>query len=315
VLYIHFEEADPSDTVERLTLLGATEAQLLKLFRFVAPQRPVSAEVLARLLEPVPSLVVFDGVNEAMSLHRWGIRDEDGAASFRRYLVMPCTRVGAATMSADHVVKDKEARGRNAIGSIHKGNGLSGSLILLENAEPFGRGQRGRSHVFVTKDRPGFLRRYGRADVKVPGKTFLGELVVDDSQRFVPDLELKFWAPKEPAKIGGHTEPTLDELVLAKVKEIAAAGKVANLSTVRAVLPYRSADVDDALARLILADELIEASGARNARVFTPSQDQISTLSPDLVPDPVRKDTGRGTGSVTPSRTTSDGVGQGPGTL
>lgn len=279
VVYLHFEESDPSDTVERLTLLGVTESQMLKLFRFVAPQRQVSHEALARLLDPAPSLVVFDGVNEAMSLHGWGIRDEDGAASFRRHLVMPCTRIGAATVSADHVVKDKEARGRNALGSIHKGNGLSGSLLLLENADPFGRGQRGRSHLFVTKDRPGHLRRHGRPDAKIPGKTFLGELVVDDLQTFTPDLELRLWAPKDPAK--ATPMPTLDDLVVTTVAKVVAAGKVANLSTVRALLPYRAADVDDALARLVYADKLVETTGSRGARVFTPSGDQLSRGSDD----------------------------------
>lgn len=134
----------------------------------------------------VPTLVVFDGVNEAMALHRWAIREEDGAAEYRRRLVKPCTRVGAAVLSLDHVVKDAEKRTRNALGSVHKGNGLTASLILLENAEPFGRGQRGRSQVFITKDRPGFLRRHGRPDPRVPGKTYMGELVVDDTRRSVP---------------------------------------------------------------------------------------------------------------------------------
>jgi hypothetical protein len=51
---------------------------------------------------------------------------------------------------------------------------------------------RGRSHLFVTKDRPGHLRRHGRP-TKTPGKTLLGELVVDDEQRFTPDLELTLY--------------------------------------------------------------------------------------------------------------------------
>jgi hypothetical protein len=52
------------------------------------------ATALAALLQPVPSLVVFGGVNEAMALHLWAIREEHGAAEFRRRLVKPCTGVG-----------------------------------------------------------------------------------------------------------------------------------------------------------------------------------------------------------------------------
>jgi hypothetical protein len=98
------------------------------------------ATALATLLQPVPSLVVFGGVNEAMALHLWAIREEHGAAEFRRRLVKPCTGVGAAVLSLDHVVTDAERRARTALGSVHKVNGLSGVLILLDNTEPFGRG-------------------------------------------------------------------------------------------------------------------------------------------------------------------------------
>jgi RecA-family ATPase len=179
VVYVHFEEADPTDTVERLQALGVPDVVILDLFTFVGPNEPVDPYALGALLDPGPSLVVLDGVNEAMSMHGQGIRDEDGVAAFRRRLVKPCTAVGAAVLACDHVVKDRERRGRDPLGSVHKGNGLTGSLILLENVAPFGRSARGCSHLFVTKDRPGHLRRHGRPS-RLPGKTFIGTLVVDD---------------------------------------------------------------------------------------------------------------------------------------
>ena len=112
VVYVHFEEADPSDTVERLQLLGVPDEAILERFAFVGPNEPVDTHALAALLDPAPSLVVLDGVNEAMSVRTMGIRDEDGAAAFRRRIVKPCTAVGAATLACDHVVKDRERRGR-----------------------------------------------------------------------------------------------------------------------------------------------------------------------------------------------------------
>lgn len=196
VVYVHFEEADPSDTVGRLQALGVSDAVIQARFRFVGPEHPGSTDALVKLLDPAPSLVIFDGVNEAMSLHGWGIRDDDGAALFRRHLVKPCTRVGAATLSADHVAKDPERRGRTALGSVHKVNGLSGALILLENADPFGRGRRGRSHVHIAKDRPGHLRQHGRV-TKVPGRTYMGELIVDDTRERFSYLDVAFIAPPD----------------------------------------------------------------------------------------------------------------------
>jgi hypothetical protein len=89
----------------------------------------------------------------------------------------------------------KDGSRRDAYGSVHKGNALDGTRIQLENFKPFGRGKRGVSNVFVTKDRPGFLRAHGKA-TKTPGKTFMGVLAVDDMAE-QPDFLMRFYAPRE----------------------------------------------------------------------------------------------------------------------
>lgn len=271
VTYIHFEEADPSDTAERLIALGVRDDQIAKQFRFVGPDRQVSSDSLAALLDPPPTLVILDGVNEAMSLHKWAIREEDGAAEFRRCLVKPCTRVGAATLSLDHVAKDVERRARTALGSVHKVNGLSGSLILLENAEPFGREQRGRSHVFVLKDRPGYLRKHGRGAATMPGKTFMGTLTVDDTQRFNPWLDVTLWAPKgEDMAADVPGSPADDEKVFGAVSSVITAGHPATVTRVRAMAHLSNTKTADALTRLVMQGRLVEDDGPRGARIFTP---------------------------------------------
>jgi hypothetical protein len=195
VVYIHYEESDPGSTIERHLLLGVPHYEIAAHLRFVAPARAVHTEWLAALLDQPPILVVHDGVNEAMSLHNADIMAADGAATFRRRLIQPCLRVGAATLACDHVPKNVEGRGRDAYGSVHKGNALDGARIVLENVEPFGRGLRGVSHVFVTKDRPGQLRAHGKP-TKLPGKTYFGTLVVDGDPTSGPDF-LCFYAPKD----------------------------------------------------------------------------------------------------------------------
>lgn len=281
VVYIHFEESDPLGTIERLQALGVDDHDILKLFKFVGPEQQVTRAAINALLVPTPSLVVLDGVNEAMSLHGWGVRDEDGAAQFRKHLVKPCTAVGAAVLSNDHVVKNVEARGRNAIGSIHKGNGLNGVLIMLENAEPFGRGQRGRSHVYVTKDRPGNLRRHGRP-TKTAGKTFMGELVVDDTRLRVSYLDLMFWAPAEqaqPEQTVEHDADPIEAIVLETVKALADKGAEANLRAVRGLAGVGKDKVDGALERLVFSGVLTESRGPNRSRIFT-----LSGVAEDLVP-------------------------------
>ncbi|OBG42691.1 hypothetical protein A5672_10935 [Mycobacterium alsense] len=194
VLYIHYEESSPDSTIERLRLLGVLDDMLFPpLFRFVAPQQPIDADDRAALLKPPPALVVHDGVNEAMALHQAEQKIE-GASEFRRRLVTPFLQAGAATLACDHVPMSRDGSRRDAYGTVHKGNALDGARIALENRKAFGRGLRGVSNMYVTKDRPGHLRARGRA-TQVPGKTYVGTLVGDDSDQFAP-FSLMFYAPR-----------------------------------------------------------------------------------------------------------------------
>lgn len=270
VVYCHFEEADPDGTVERLQLLDVPDDVILAKFKFVGPEEPLNPMWLAEfgLLEPAPSLAIIDGVNEAMALHDWDADKSHGAAAFRRRLVKPFTAVGTAVLSADHVVKDRERRGRFAMGSVHKGNGLSGALVMVENVEPFGRGQRGRSHVFVTKDRPGALRKHGHAG-KTPSKTFMGELVVDDSNECW--FEVVFCAPAGDSNSAAITEESQnpdDDAVYAVVADVLAADATANTRAVRARSGMSKDRTADALTRLVLAGRLTETTGPRGARLY-----------------------------------------------
>lgn len=289
VVYCHFEESDPSDTVERLQLLGVDDHLILTNFAFTGPNEPVDEFALAALLDPTPSLVVIDGVNECMSLHGQGIRDEDGAAAFRRRLVKPCTAVGAAVLSCDHVVKDREARGRGPLGSIHKGNGLTGSLILLENVSPFGRGERGCSRVFITKDRPGYLRRHGKPDRKMPGKTFMGSLIVDDTRTWVLEgVDLAFLEPQPDAEVESAgplqtRDAQDDERVLSVVAELAELDIQATGRSVRVRSGISKERTADALTRLVLDQKLCEVSGPRGARIYSgPKAPSSGPSGPDL---------------------------------
>ena len=92
VVYVHYEEADPASTIERLLLLGADADEVERLLTFVGPFRPVRQEYLADLLVPAPTLVVHDGMNEAMALHGAMTKEVEGAAFFRQRLVLPFLR-------------------------------------------------------------------------------------------------------------------------------------------------------------------------------------------------------------------------------
>jgi hypothetical protein len=273
VVYIHYEEADATSTVERLTLLGVSGPVIDTRLRFVGPSRPVRAEWLEPLLDPPPTLVVHDGVNEAMSLHGAEIKDVDGASVFRRRLIVPCLRAGAATLACDHLPMGSDASRRDAYGSVHKGNALDGARILLENTKPFGRRMRGVSHVFVTKDRPGHLRAQGRP-TKIPGRTYMGTLVADDSQSVGPDFVLGFYAPRDddqPADTGGIAAEVADIVydVIAALPDHQVASMDLLYAEIRkAGHQVRDRAVREAIADLTVEMRVIEKRGKRNAKGF-----------------------------------------------
>lgn len=281
VIYVHFEEASPADTLERLRLLGVPVEILRSAFVFIGPERRISASDTDRLLAMgAPSLVVLDGVNEAMSLHGQGIREEDGAAEYRRRLVKPWTRAGAAVISLDHVVKDPDANRQGyALGSAHKGNGLNGALILLENIDPFGRGRDGASQVCVTKDRPAQLRQLGRP-TKVPRKFFVGMLYVENApgtpegwrMRFEPPAPLdpgedpEFAAMREESRAATKAAE-LEEAVLAVIVDLDAKGIDVSANKIVSLVTGKRANILDAMHRLEAAGRIKDsAAGSSGAR-------------------------------------------------
>ena len=263
VLYIHYEEGDPGSTYERLQLLGVPADMIRRQLVFIAPGRSPHNEWIAALCDPPPTLVVHDGVNECMSLIGVDM-DTDGVSEFRRRLVTPFRKIGAATIACDHLPMNPAPGRRDAYGSVHKGAALDGARIQLENAEPFGREMRGVSHVFVTKDRPGYLRTKGRA-TKVPGKTYMGTLVVDDMTAG-PDFMMRIWAPKDRDAVADTAEALADSihaLVLAEtdptVGSVRALGALVRLSGQR----VSHAKVRDAVDELLAEGRLVVVAGPK----------------------------------------------------
>ena len=317
VVYIHYEEGDPASTIERLRLLGVTREQIVRHLRFAAPARPVRGAWLAPLLDPPPALVIHDGVNEAMSLHGDDTNQTDGAATFRRNIIKPFLAVGAATLSCDHVVKNSDSRGRYAIGSAHKVNAIDGAAFLMENIEPFGRGLRGASAVYVTKDRPGQLRAHGKAVTGVAGKTMIGVLAVDATGNS-PEF-LTFWPPRADDGVDGSDAvkakwslPEIGEMIY----DIVAAEPDATVPSRKTLFDkmraagnlFRDEAMRDAAGILVVTGRLVEVPGRRGAtgyRAVLTSSQPSNQKAPDT--------TSSATSSHTSSPLGGDEVGRGRG--
>jgi hypothetical protein len=67
-------------------------------------------------------------------------------------------KLGPAVLLIDHVVKEKQSRGRYATGSQHKLSGITGAAYTIEPQARFAIGTSGSSVVLIVKDRPGGVR-------------------------------------------------------------------------------------------------------------------------------------------------------------
>jgi len=99
-------------------------------------------------------------------------------AHFQGVLLNPIAARGPAVLSIDHPVKS-DPQSRHASGAGHKLRGLSGASYVLVNQEPFGRGRRGLSKVYVAKDRHGHVRTQGQWDKHVK-MIRIADLVLDN---------------------------------------------------------------------------------------------------------------------------------------
>lgn len=264
VVYVDFED-DGAAVAHRLLLLGTTKPAIRDRFAYLNPTEPITTPGAARdLLDAVRDVaagyVVLDGVTEALSLHGLSTLDNDDLATFGRLVTRPLTALGAAVLSLDHVTKDRETRGRYAIGGVHKLNGLSGAALILENVDRFGDGLAGRSRLSIAKDRPGQLRPHalrGKGDL-----WWFGDFTLDTSRPIPDPAELR-----PPVERAENFRPTV---LMSRVAD-ALAGAPMPLSgaDIEHRVTGKAADVRRALAALVDDSYVAVTDGPRGARLHT----------------------------------------------
>jgi KaiC/GvpD/RAD55 family RecA-like ATPase len=158
VLLVDFEDSAPS-VVGRLLAIGADRDEILERFTYVRPDEPLAETAVREFGQAAKdvTLAILDGVTEALTLHGLDLASNTDVAKWLEKLPRRLARAGAAVVLIDHVVKDREHRGRYAIGAQHKLAGVD-CAYSVKVLEPFGRGRDGRVQITVTKDRPGHVR-------------------------------------------------------------------------------------------------------------------------------------------------------------
>ena len=178
VLWVDFED-DDRGVVGRFLGLSIDRQTIMDRFVYVRPEEPLRSRDgcwtaggvdFDLVLASRPwSLIVIDGVTEAMVTEGLDLNSNSDVATWSRLLPKRCADTGAGTIMLDHVPKSSDNRGRYAIGGQHKLAGLTGCQYVFETERPFSRATTepvtGVIKITVTKDRPGHVRTFARDGV------------------------------------------------------------------------------------------------------------------------------------------------------
>jgi hypothetical protein len=156
VLYLDFEDAVAS-IVTRLLALGADPDRIPAHLAYVRPTEPFNTTAFHALLERPYVLAVIDGLSEAYSLLGFEINSNDDASKFLAAIPRPLADKGAAVLEVDHVGRDRNSRGRYAIGAQHK---LAGVAVAYgtDVIDAPSRITPGLVKLTMSKDRHGHVR-------------------------------------------------------------------------------------------------------------------------------------------------------------
>jgi hypothetical protein len=273
VVWVDFEDDEWTVVGERIMsdAFGMNPERLTESagqFRYVRPDQPAGLTDLVSVLmfsDGPADLLIYDGVTEGMHLFGLDPLSQPSAAEWRKRVIRPALRMGTATLSSDHVVKDATARGRFAIGAQHKLAGLTGAQFMLEQVKPFGRGLRGSSRMLITKDRNGGLRGAGQPG-GLPGQTHIGDLVGDATEGDMRMLVL--FAPMTDER----REAVADARVVAAAERVVSvlreSTRALTMKDIRARVTVQYGTLESALAHLETAGQLRIEMGARGSRFY-----------------------------------------------
>lgn len=177
VIYIDYEQG-PRDTLRRIRDLGLTDAEIARGFIYIEPRDGIGEhinDVIALLEKHAPTLVAIDAFTGALATH--GL-DPNKSTDIERFYtnVIDLFRAGGAAVSIlDHLTKDRDTRGKYAIGSERK-VAAADVHLSLETIQPFGRGRTGIARITTLKDRGAYLTRPRAGELELTSNPTTGQI-------------------------------------------------------------------------------------------------------------------------------------------
>lgn len=215
---------DPEDSPARITAralsLGLDREAMRERFHYLHDPDPSDYEKAQTWAAACkPSLVILDGLAEALAREALDENVPGEILSFFRGRIRPFASAGSAVVVADHVTKDAQSRGRYARGSGAKLAHYNGAVYEVRLAEAYTPTKAGHVSLKVSKDRNG-------------GAGAMGEFVAE--LHFTPvqgeARTLLEW--REPAKEGTRPTKVIDRII-DHLRQVPSANKRAILSVAK----------------------------------------------------------------------------------
>jgi hypothetical protein len=297
-------ESDPGAVIARLLALGASPTDITARLDYIRPETrprpddPAWGDLLGRQRD----LVVIDGLTEALVTFGAKTVDNDEVSAFIRYFPKRVAdQTGAAVLTIDHQSKDKDNRGRFALGAQAKMAAITGAAYIAEPITALAPGCEGRIVLRVAKDRPGGVR--AQAGVwRASDRTQHAATVVIDSTS-----EHMTWQVLDPdsaeaadAERRAEQVPFRPTVLMERVSRFLESNGDCSRNVIRSGVQGKAITVDQALDLLVEEGYVARFDGPRGAinhRVIAVYR-EIDELSgaekltssrprPDLVPVPV----------------------------
>lgn len=256
VTMIDFEDR-ASRVVGRLMALGVHPNTIRAQFRYIRPNTPIDPATKHDLQQAIKgtTLVILDGVTEAMTMHGLDLNANADIATFYGLLPRWICDQGPAVALIDHVTKDEDKQGRWAIGGQHKLAGIDGVAYIVKTVEKFGRGKIGHSRIIVAKDRPGYIE-------EIAAGRSVAELWLDARNNYALKCELKpsIGIPKQADGEFRYT------IIMEQVSRFIETNDGCTSTEIYVGIETHKTNTTKALAALLTEEYITRESGPRNAK-------------------------------------------------
>lgn len=243
--------------IARLRAMGATDEALRAHFAYIRPSDPLGplerTDLDLTLAAYQPSLVVLDGMTDAVGLHGLEVNSNKDIATFDRLVLKHIADQGPALVTIDHVGRNPENRNGHAIGAQHKRAAVTGVSYEVRAIAKFGRGRTGHAVIRATKDRPGYIDALGPGEVA----SFHFTANEDGTQ-----IDVRVEAPEGTSAPDGGWLPTV---LMGRVSEYVEQNPGASLRGIVEAIRGKRIGVIEAIKKLVTYGFIRTEDGARNS--------------------------------------------------